>query len=151
MPALSTIRKFFPKVNKVTDGDEGFNIEVTAQDEKQSRKRDHAGCALAVACKRKLHLDGALVSRSVAYLIKGDNAIRFTVPPSVSREVTSYDRGAGFEPGTYSLTRPCKSVRLGKHSGGKDTHRAPHSITAHSRFRHITKNMRAQLRGRVEE
>lgn len=116
--ALRNVRKFFPKVTSVSDADERLVIEVTDRDEKNSRKKDHSGCAMAVACKRSLALDGVIVSRTKAYLVRGETAVRYQLPESVTREVVSFDRGGGFEPGTYELHAPNKSIRLGHEQGG---------------------------------
>ncbi len=90
-----------------------MKIEVTPRDASSKAVRDHNGCAMAVACKRALKLDGVIISRSIAYLIKGDHATRFKLPESISREVVSFDRGAGFAVGKYELERVPKTSRLG--------------------------------------
>ncbi len=58
-------------------------------------------------------MDGVIICVKTAYLIKGTKAIRFSNPESVSREVTSFDRNAGFEPGTYHLGKVSPSNRIG--------------------------------------
>jgi hypothetical protein len=115
--ALRNIHKFFPKVTKVTDASKKLIIEVVPKDEAVSLKKDHAGCALAVACKREYKLDGVIVSRTMAYLIKGDEAIRYSLPESASREIVSFDRGGGFEPGSYELNKPDRKLGDGHGSG----------------------------------
>lgn len=149
MNALSVVRKFFQKVRRVVDATENVRIEVTAADAAASAKGDHAHCAMAVACKRSFHLDGVIISRSKAYLIKGTVARRFDVPDSVAREVVSFDRGGGFAPGFYSLSRIGPQGRLGvrqnpnKNRSGKSSQRP--------RFRHLTKKVRAVLGGAQPE
>lgn len=98
---------------------------------------------MAVACKRKLKLDGAIVSVSTAYLIKNGVATRYKVPPSVAREVVAFDRSAGFAPGRYALRAPTKHEQIGAeshHYRGAGPHkskkRQPH---------HITQGIRAAL------
>src|SRR5947209_11513354 len=98
-PSLNIVRHFHPQINKVVDGDEDILIEVTPQDSKSAKVKKHIECALAVACKRKLKADGVIISRATAYIIKGKTATRFKLPNSVSREIVSFDRNAGFDEG----------------------------------------------------
>ena len=142
--ALHNVRKFFPKVKGVHDGTKPLEIIVTKQDDKVSRRNDHAGCAMAVACKREYKLDGVIISRSVAYLIKGGEAVRYDVPEATSREIISFDRGGGFEPGTYRLEKPI--YKLGQPHGRPPHHRhAGGEGGLAKRFHHITGNVRANL------
>jgi hypothetical protein len=143
-PALTNVQKFFPKVTRVTDATKPLEIVVTAQDDKVSRKLDHAGCAMAVACKREFKLDGAIVSRCVAYLVKGDEAVRYDVPERATREVISFDRGGGFNPGEYTLQKP--EYGLGeRHSGDMGEGVKSHSGNLHKRFHRYTANVRTPL------
>ena len=116
---LSIIHKFFPEVESVTDADESISLEVTKEDEKNASKKDLNGCAMAVAAKRCLKLKGVIISRSKAYLIKYNKAIRCELPASVQKEIVSFDRGGGFAPGEYHLSPPSKTARLGsQYKGG---------------------------------
>jgi hypothetical protein len=101
---------------------------------------------MAVACKRKFHLDGVIISRSTSYLVKGTIARRFKVPESVSREVVSFDRGSGFSPGTYELQRVPPSSRFGIRPGRTAKNRKSNPDKP-KRFRHITDKVRAVLGG----
>ena len=140
--ALRNVRKFFPSVTSVVDAKETASIEVTDADVSSADIKKHDTCALAVACKRKLHLDGVIVSIKMAYLIKGKQAIRYGLPESASREIVSFDRKGGFEPGEYRLDVPSPSQRLdydwhgGRHTG---------KVTKSSFHRHITQNIRTAL------
>ncbi len=107
MPSINIVQKFFPKVERVVDAHRNAAIEVTAKDSSSKAVRDHNACAMAVACKRKFHLDGVIISRSVAYLIKGTQARRFMLPDSVSREVVSFDRGGGGSLPANTNCPPC--------------------------------------------
>jgi hypothetical protein len=142
--ALHNVRKFFPKVTRVTDAAKGLEIEVTKQDDKVSRRNDHAGCAMAVACKREYKLDGVIIARTVAYLVKGDEAIRYYVPERATREIVSFDRGGGFAPGSYALTKP--TYNLG-HSHGKapEGSRGGKTGGLAKRFHHLTDGVRTVL------
>lgn len=142
--ALTTVRKFFPHVKKVQDATNGLSIHVAASDNKNALVKSHKACAAAVACKREHHLDGVIISRAIAYTVKGDVATRYVVPGSLSREVVSFDRGGGFEPGEYRLGRPDPHIQLG-------VERAPHIPDPSGKSKrvvHITTNIRTVLGGR---
>lgn len=145
MSALKTVQKFFPGVRKVVDADRGAKIEVMPTDANPRAQKNHEDCALAVACKRQMNLDGVIISRSKAYLVKGRVARRFNLSPSASREVVSFDRGAGFAPGEYLLSPISPAGKLGTRTGsGRDrsTGTGPNK-----RFRHLTANVRTVLGG----
>lgn len=140
--ALSMVRKHFPNVERVTDANKDIEIEVEARDAKRGKKYDHNGCALAVACKDKLHLSGVIVAMSTAYLIKGKEAVRYAVPESATREIISFDRSGVFEPGLYKLKAPEAARRLGH----RPEHKPGNTGTGKPiRYRHITNNVRAVL------
>lgn len=144
MAAINVVRKFFPRVKRVVDAKSNAAIEVTSKDASSKAVKDHTACAMAVACKRKFHLDGVIISRTVAYLVKGSQARRFKLPSSVSREVVSFDRGAGFAPGKYELSRVSSSIALGyKRKPQKNKSRE----VKEKRFRHVTSAVRSVLGG----
>jgi len=144
--ALAIVRHFYPSVSKVNDADEPITVEVTAKDVKESHRKDSTDCAFAVACKRNMDLQGVIIAKSTAYLVKTRTATRYMVPTAISREIVSFDRGAEFAIGTYQLAAPSKTQRLGKQNhganGGGNT---SHTGNAHKRFRHITEGVRASL------
>lgn len=111
--ALHSVRKFFPNVKTVLDATRNANIEVTKKDTKSKGVKKHTECAMALACKRKFKLDGVIISKGISYLIKGNKARRFKTTESVSREITSFDRGAGFRPGIYELSKITPGISLG--------------------------------------
>lgn len=151
MSALTVVKKFFPKVKSVVDATKPADIRVTPKDAASKAVKDHVACAMAVACKRKFHLDGVIISRTTAYLIKGKQARRFQVPNSVSREVVSFDRGGGFAPGRYRLIPFSPTRRLGVKAPGTDSFKTDKPKPAESRFRHITANVRTILGGQHPE
>jgi hypothetical protein len=110
--ALAIVRKYFTKVEEVREATEPIEIEVTAQDSNSAAVRNHESCAMAVACKRTTKADGVIVSMQVAYIIKGKVATRYQLPESVSREIVSFDREAGFAPGHYRLIVAPPTERL---------------------------------------
>lgn len=146
MSTLSTVQKFFPQVERVVDAQRIARIDVTPKDAASKGVKKHETCAMAVACKRKFHLDGVIISRSVAYLIKGKQARRFQLPPSVAREVVSFDRGAGFATGSYHLAAISPTTRSDTKRKEKPNRKhIGESIT--KRFRHVTTDVRAVLGG----
>jgi hypothetical protein len=146
MSALSTVQKFFPQVKKVTDATEPADIEVLLADAKPKGVKHHEACAMAVACKRKFNLDGVVISRSTAYLVKGNKARRFKLPPATAKEIVSFDRGGGFAPGTYRLSAVGNWAKLGRQQGSDKSKRRD-SDGSKKKFRHITTGIRTVLGG----
>lgn len=154
--ALAVVHKFgYPEVTKVVDATEDLEVEVTERDAKNSRKKDHADCAMAVATRRQEGAKttkkvGSIISRSIAYVIRGNTATRYEVPPSVRSEVISFDRGGGFEVGNYQLKAVQPATRLGaqsQRSSNADHHNS--SGAAMARFIHRTVNVRDDLKRKV--
>ena len=144
---LANVRRYFPNVQHVRDAKESIAIEVTPQDANPSKKRKHSECAMAVAAKRNYKLDGVIVSRSLAFLVKGTEAVRYQLPPSVAKEVVSFDRGGGFAPGSYKLSRPTKAHRLGSRKNRKG-YGAPNMHPGEGdpiKMRHATEGIREVL------
>ncbi len=108
--ALSIVKKYHPGVTKIVDAKKDLEIEVTARDCKSAKCKSASSCAMARACDREF--DGAVISMSVAYMVKGDKATRYRVPQSVAREIVSFDRNHDFAPGEYTLTAPASTDRL---------------------------------------
>ena len=148
MSALNTVRKFFPGVTKVVDATRPATIEVMARDANPRAAKNHEACALAVACKRQMRLDGVIISRTTAYLVKGKKARRFKLPTGTSREVVSFDRGAGFAPGVYLLSPVPPGSRMGQRQGSNT--RTPGNGKP-KQFRHLTANVRTVLGGAKPE
>jgi hypothetical protein len=115
--SLQIVQKFYPEVTKVVDARADLIFNLRASDVKSAKAKKHDGCALAQACKRQCHVDGAIVSTRTAYLISGTKATRYYVPESVSREIVAFDRGAGFELGAYCLQKPYKYAPRGSGTG----------------------------------
>lgn len=133
---LGIIRKLFPRVERIVDAVEPIRIEVTPRDQREAVKLDPQRCAMAQACRRQERVDGVVISLSIAYLVKGNTAVRYSVPPSVSREITSFDRHKDFHIGEYQLGAPSvrHSVRTPHKGGGRGAKVA---------FRHYTGGVRA--------
>jgi hypothetical protein len=101
--SVQIVKTKFPNVEYVKNAERGVSVQVRREDTQGARARDHADCVFARACVRELHAEGALVSVGVVYVIKGDTAIRYHTPQALSRELVSFDRGAGFSVGEYLL------------------------------------------------
>jgi len=142
MNSLGIVQKHFPGVKKVTDAHGPIEIEVTPADARKGRRKSHQTCAMAVACRRKFNLDGVLLSHSVAYLVKGPRATRYVVPPSVQREIVSFDRGVEFKPGDYWLNPPGGQQRLGSRTAVPAGKRSARRV---ARTRHSVPGVRAAL------
>lgn len=143
--ALKIVRKHFPQVERVKDATKPIRLTVTKRDSETASKKDPGDCALARACKRQLKADGVMINIATSYVIKGNTAIRYQTSNAVGREITSFDRGAGFEEGNnYTLSAVTPSQRLGKPSpkGGRHTANPKKSKSADQRIVHRTENIR---------
>jgi hypothetical protein len=134
---LSIIRKLFPKVERIVDASEPIRIEVTPRDQREAIKLDPQRCALAQAFRRQEHVDGVVISLSIAYLVRGNTATRYSVPHSISREITSFDRHKDFAAGEYQLSAPSRRYETTR----KDHRSGPSGRSA--AFRHYTGGVRA--------
>ena|SRR5579863_4573141 len=146
--ALKIVQEYFPGVLSVKDAKEPIIVQVTKQDNNSAKVRDHKACAMAVACKRAEHADGVIVSVMTAYVIKGTTATRYHLPESVSREVVSFDRDAGFQPGEYTMIPPCATSRLGAITGGNNPERGKTGKKA--RKHHKTVGIRTVLGSKLQ-
>lgn len=144
---LGIVQQFFPDVKEVHDADESILLKVEKKDSEAAKLRDHNHCAMAMACKRFFKARGIIIAIGTAYVIKGEGAIRYLLPESVRREIVSFDRKAGFSEGTYKLSAPWKSQRLGaraerKNPVGPKRENAKEKV---NNFRHWTEGIRAVL------
>jgi len=145
--AINIVRQFFPEVKDVIDAKSILRIDVTKKDAASKAAKSHIECALAVACKRHMKLDGVVISRTTAYLVKGKQAIRYLLPVSARLEVASFDRGGGFSPGIYHLSRVPASRRIGRSMGSSTHHKAATHNARQIKFRHFTDRIRHVLAG----
>lgn len=143
--ALSIVQEVFPNVTKVVDAKKDSTIEVTKRDTTSATVRNHKACAMAVACKRKLDLDGVIMSVSSAYLVKDNVATRYLVPQAVAREITAFDRNAVFEPGEYVLKAATETQKLNGVRGEYPQKSGKANGNLAKRFYHKTEGIRASL------
>lgn len=134
----------FTKVSKIKDADEPIWVNVTKQDSQTGRKKDPGNCALARACVREKNADGAVINIGTSYVIKGNVATRYQTSSGVGREITSFDRGGGFEEGSdYLLAAINPAGRLDAPLR-TNKERGPHKTEAPrpNVHRHHTENIR---------
>lgn len=146
--AINLVRSFFPKVTEVRDADKPAIVEVTQNDNRVANIKSHKTCALAVACKRSFSADGVLIGLTISYIIKGKIAYRYKNTDTISREITSFDRKAGFDIGFYQLTPLSPSCRLGVKHVNPNRPSGPKGRKT-KRFMHFTTGVRTAL-GRGE-
>ncbi len=138
--SLNIIRRYFPAVEKLNDATKSAIIEVTNADSNGAELKNPALCAFAKACYRSFEADAVIIGLTTCYIIKGKVATRFHNTESVSREIISFDRKAGFTPGLYLISPAPPGSRLGIYkardshpkTGGRDRRR----------FRHVTTRVR---------
>ncbi len=101
--------KGFPLVDSKND----LEICVTRADIKHSKKNDPTKCAASLSAQRKLHTE-VEVHISRVYVKDNKNKCwkRYLTPHSVSREITSFDRGSAFEEGVYNIKAPSPTQQL---------------------------------------
>lgn len=121
-PLPRSLRTLFPNVEFAVDASKPVEISVDAEDCKKGKKLDPTECALAKAAKRELHADAVIIGMNTSYIIKGNQAVRFSTPESVTREIVSFDRNQDFAPGDYYLNPKSPTARLGvkQNLGGKN-------------------------------
>lgn len=135
----------FGYVTTVKDANEPIWVKVTKWDTANGTKKNAGNCALARACVREKQADGAVINIGTSYIIKGNVATRYKTSAGVGREITSFDRGAGFEPGEdYLLAAIPPAGRLDAPKPASNGKRGPH-LTESKRpnvHRHHTENIR---------
>lgn len=99
---------------KVADARKSIRITVRDNDIINAAKLDHEGCAFALACKRQFHVQSVFFFRTTAWVQRGRKLERFTLPPSVQKEIVAFDRTQNMEAGVYQLTRPAGTQKLGQ-------------------------------------
>lgn len=145
--SLATIRRYFPKVEVVKDAMKAAVVEVTADDNNNADVKNHLTCALAIACKRSFDADGVIIGLTTSWVIKGRIAYRYHNSGTTSREITSFDRHAGFDTGMYLLSPAAPGARLGTIRSNNPHRGSNGNRKGKPFFRHFTRNVRASLRG----
>lgn len=107
------LRRAFPQVTTLSDATQSIAIEVREGDRKVATPFSPESCAMAQACHRQLQADGAVITLTKAYVVRGTHATRYKVPTTVQREITSFDRHGDFRAGVFLLSRMPPANRLG--------------------------------------
>lgn len=143
--SLYIVRQFFPQVDSVVDAKASVTVIVTPEDSRSGKPMDPVVCGFARAAYRRfhdlVHAAGVLIGLKVSYVIKGTVATRYHNNESISREIISNDRKAGFYPGRYVLNPVSPSHRLGISKLHK-VHAKKNGQDRRSKFRHYTENVR---------
>lgn len=145
--SLRRVRKFFPKVETVSDSQKRVLVNVKETDGNGAKPGEFHQCALARACRRELNVDGALIGLAFSYLILGTHATRYSTPEAVSREMISFDRHADFDAGSYSLNAIPKMSQLGTHTDNQRDGKSPNTGNRLSKPYHITARVRRLASG----
>lgn len=128
MNSLNIVQKYYPNVTSVEDATQILEVEVKPCDITSSKIKNQRGCVFARAVKRNYQITGAVIAVSTAYLISGSKATRYSIPPSLSKEIVAFDRAGKFEPGEYYINKPqfkldtprTSKRPMGKRSTNKD-------------------------------
>ena len=88
------------------DADKPIDVKITREDIQGAKAQNPANCAIARACKRQHHVENAFVFRTTVWLETKDKLVRYSLPPSLQKEVVAFDRGGrrSFAPGEYHLS-----------------------------------------------
>ena len=76
---------------------------VTSSDVINATKANSKLCALSRAAMRLPGVNAAYFFRSTAFVEYGDEMVKYQLPPSVQKEIVSFDRAKIFAPGVYQL------------------------------------------------
>jgi hypothetical protein len=99
---------------KVVDAIKPLDVTITPRDIRDGDNKDPRACAAARALKREQGATDARVHIGRTYLKIENQWIRYFTPQAMRTEIITFDRGGQFMPGTYRLTPPPPSERLGK-------------------------------------
>lgn len=145
--ALGIVKTYFPEVEKVLDGTKKITVTVTKEDNRKATKKNHSSCVLANCVKAQEEANGVIVGISTVYVIKGNRAYRYHNQQTTTREIVSFDREAGFEPGEYTLVPVSKSSRFGERLERKSYPTGKRDNSVKSIRQHYTTNVRTSLVG----
>lgn len=132
------------EVKRVRDATKDLELNVRAEDVRRGRRKDPLGCAGALCAIRQEKVDAAVIRVRAAYMVRGSDAIRYTVPATVRQQLVLFDRAGQFEPGVYVLHPPSPTQRLGndkrrkRATGPKKTTRKDRAVV----IRNVTAGVR---------
>lgn len=127
------------------DARAALKLEVMSNDVKASVQKNSKCCAFARAAKRMPGVKAAYFFRSTAWLEYEDKLVRYTLPPSVQKEIVSFDRSKVMAAGVYQLSKPQKSTRMSevqKRSAKRPGRHRPAGSKIVRKIRHATTSIR---------
>lgn len=86
------------------DATKPLKVVVTQNDVVKATKANSKLCALSRASLRLPGVQAAYFFRSTAFLEYTNKMVRHALPPSVQKEIVSFDRAKVFAPGVYQLS-----------------------------------------------
>lgn len=101
----------------VVDAPKKLKIIITDKDVAKGNTKDPGSCAAAQACMRQTNCTEARVHLGRTYLKMAGKWVRYHTPESLRGEIISFDRGAMFQPGEYTLSPMQPAKRTGKSQG----------------------------------
>lgn len=113
---------------KLIDASRPIVVGVAVDDILKSRLKNSKCCAFARAAKREPGVRAAYFFRSTAFLEFADRMERYSLPPSVQKEIVSFDRAGIMAPGQYQLNAVSPS-RVG--GGGHGRMKKPDTRPSH--------------------
>lgn len=101
----------------VVDAKKKCVINIKMADVKSAKTKDPGACAAAKACLRATKVEQARVHIGRVYLLRGNKWERYLTPKALRSEIISFDRGAKFQPGVFTLYAPHPTAKVGKMQG----------------------------------
>jgi len=140
------VQHYFPEVDRVADANKPIKITVKKSDVEKAKVKTHDSCAMARACEREGVCDSALVFPRMAFLVKGNLAVRYRVPESITREIVCFDRTGDFRPGEYQLSPVSDRERLDRKNKTGGNHTKPRGLKKYRKpvLYHLTDGLRSQ-------
>lgn len=105
---------------KVVNATKPLHLTITDNDVKKGATKDPGGCAAARAVIRTVpNCTKARVHLGCTYVEEGNKWLRYKTPDAIRTEIISFDRGANFTPGEYTLRPmpPSHRQRYGEAQG----------------------------------
>lgn len=97
----------------VVDATEPLALQVTNLDVQNAVDKNSKCCAFVRAAERQVdNIRAAFFFRTLAYLEYDDRLVRYQLPPSVQKEIVSFDRSRIMMPGLYQLSKPSPAATL---------------------------------------
>jgi len=127
----------------VFDAKAPLHITVIDSDITRADRKEPDTCAMALAVRRCVHAHEVRVHMTRVYVRKKANGpwTRYLTSAPLRTELVSFDRGGGFQAGTYMLHRVYKSQRVGVRA-----HRYADNKRVHRDRKHENLGLRRPLR-----